>query len=148
MSRELRLEPWTGDAAGVAPAHAGAAARTIAILTEHPRPARWGCYLARADADVVGIGAFKAAPDAEGTVEIAYRTFPAFAGRGHATAIIAALVGIARAGGAAVAIAHTLPFLNPSARALRRNGFLHADAFDDPSDGPVWYWERVLVGAG
>ena len=144
MSVALRLEPWTGDASGIAAGHAEAAARTIALLTEHPRPVRWGCYLAWIDRDVVGIGAFKAAPDGEGTVEIAYETFPAFERRGHACAIIAALAGIARAGRAKVAIAHTRPAMNASARALRRNGFVQADAFDDPEDGPVWYWERVL----
>ena len=146
MTRALRLETWTGDTTGIAPAHAEAAAETIAILTEYPRPARWGCYLARVGDDVVGIGAFKAAPDAEGTVEIAYRTFPAFEGRGYATAIVAELITLARSGGAKVAIAHTLPLLNPSARSLRRNGFIQADAFNDPEDGPVWYWERELGG--
>ncbi len=141
----LRLEPWTGDACRIAPADAEAAAQTIAILTEYPRPARWGCYLALVGEDAVGIGAFKAAPDAEGTVEIAYQTFPALEGRGHATAIVAALVGIARQGGAAVVIAHTLPLMEASGRALLRNGFRQVDAFDDPEDGRVWYWELLLV---
>lgn len=145
MSAALRLVAWAGDATGIAPADAEAAAQTIAILTQHPRPARWGCYLAHVGGEVVGVGAFKAAPDAEGTVEIAYQTFPAFERRGHATAIIAELVAIARAGGAAVAIAHTLPLINPSARALMHNSFVQADAFDDPEDGPVWYWERMLL---
>ena len=140
----LRLVAWAGDATRIAPAHAADAGETIAILTEHLRPPRWGCYLAHAGDDVVGIGAFKAAPDAEGTVEIAYQTFRAFEGRGHATAIVAALLAVARRGGAAVAIAHTLPAMNASARALLRNRFVQADAFDDPDDGPVWYWERVL----
>ena len=145
VTSALRLEPWAGDAIGIAPAHAEAAARTIAILTTHPRPARWGCYLACVGGDgVVGIGAFKAAPDPEGTVEIAYQTFPAFEGRGYARSTIAALVNIAQEGRAVAVIAHTLPQLNPSARALRRNGFIRADAFDDREDGPVWYWERVL----
>ena len=58
-------------------------------------------------------------------VEIAYMTFPAFEGRGHATATIAALVEIA-AGAGARPIALTLPEENASNRALRRNGFVFA----------------------
>lgn len=121
-----------------------AGARAIVILTERPRPAPWGCYLARMAGEAVGICAFKAAPDAEGTVEIAYMTVPPHGGRGHATAMIRALTAIAREGGAEAIIAHTGPGPNASAGALRRAGFVHADSFDDPEDGPVWYWERVL----
>ena len=144
MTAALRLVPLTGAGDGLAPALAEVAAQTVAILTEHPRPAPWGCYLAYAGDVAVGTCAFKAAPDADDTVEIAYLTFPPHEGHGHATAMIAALVDIARAGGAAVVIAHTLPEWNASARALARVGFDQADAFDDPDDGPVWYWERVL----
>jgi ribosomal-protein-alanine N-acetyltransferase len=140
----LRLVPWAGEGDPAAPALTDAAAQTIAILTERPRPAPWGCYLAWAGDTVVGTGAFKAAPDAEGTVEVAYMTFPPHERQGHATAIIDALVAIATAHRAAVVIAHTLPELNASARALARNGFDRADAFVDPDDGLVWYWERVL----
>ncbi|MDB5717739.1 MAG: putative acetyltransferase, partial [Sphingomonas bacterium] len=64
--------------------------------------------------------------------------------QGHARATIRVLVDIARSSGAAVVIAHTAPTLNPSARALAANGFVQADAFVDPEDGPVWYWELPL----
>jgi RimJ/RimL family protein N-acetyltransferase len=144
VTAALRLVPWAGEGDRLPPALAGVAAQTVAILTERPRPAPWGCYLAHAGDAIVGTCAFKAAPDAEGTVEIAYMTFPPHEGRGYATAMIDALLEIARRGGAAVVIAHTLPDWNASARALARNGFDQADAFDDPEDGPVWYWERVL----
>ena len=43
----------------------------------------------------------------EGTVEIAYMTFPPHERQGHATAIIAELIAIANEHGAAVAIART-----------------------------------------
>ena len=46
-------------------------AETLAVLTAVPRPDPWGCYLAHAGDAVVGTCAFKAAPDAAGTVEIA-----------------------------------------------------------------------------
>ena len=141
------MAPWAGQADRVGPALGAAAARTIVILTERPRDPPWGCYLACLPAGAVGACAFKAAPDAEGTVEIAYMTFPPHEDRGHATAMIAALIDIARGGGAATVIAHTSPRLNASALALRRNGFVHADAFEDPEDGPVWYWELELDGA-
>ncbi len=144
MSGALRLAPWSGDYGLVAPTHGELAARTIAILSELPRPEPWVCYLARAGGEVVGTCAFKAPPDREGTVEIAYMTFPRCERRGHASAMIGALVAIARRGGAAVVIAHTRPHMGASAGALLRNGFARADAFDDPDDGPVWYWERVL----
>jgi RimJ/RimL family protein N-acetyltransferase len=69
-------------------------------------------------------------------------TFPSFERRGHATAMAARLVEIARAAGAAMVIAHTLPQENASNRALRRNGFIFAGAVQDPEDGEVWRWER------
>jgi ribosomal-protein-alanine N-acetyltransferase len=118
--------------------------QTLSLLTREPRPAPWGCYLASADGQTVGTCAFKAAPDADGTVEIAYMTFPAFEGRGYAGAMAAALVDIAAAAGAPLIIAHTLPEENASNRALRRNGFSHAGETIDPEDGRVWRWEKRI----
>jgi [ribosomal protein S5]-alanine N-acetyltransferase len=119
--------------------------QTLELLTRDPRPDPWGSYLADAGGATVGVCAFKAAPDREGAVEIAYMTFPAYEGRGFATAMAAALVEVADAGGAAMAIAHTLPKENASCRALRRNGFGHAGEVMDPEDGLVWRWEKRLV---
>ena len=116
--------------------------QTIELLTRDPRPDPWGSYLALDDATPVGLCAFKAAPDTEGTVEIAYMTFPAFERRGHAAAMAGALTGIAFAAGSPLVIAHTLPRENPSNRALRRNGFVYAGETMDPEDGRVWRWER------
>ncbi len=115
------------------------------MLTRDPRPDPWGCYLAESGGEIVGTCAFKSAPDPAGTVEIAYMTFPAFEGRGFATAMAGALVELARGGGAALAIAHTLPEENPSNRALRRNGFSFAGEVVDPEDGLVWRWEKSLA---
>jgi ribosomal-protein-alanine N-acetyltransferase len=114
--------------------------QTLDLLTRDPRPDPWGCYLAEHDATIVGTCAFKSMP-AEGEVELAYMTFPAFEGRGHATAMAAALAGIAVAAGV-IPIAHTLPEENASTKALRRNGFAFARAVEDPEDGLVWRWER------
>ena len=151
----LRLVPIAADAdAGrlandLAPAFGGdpegareVLTQTVDLLTRDPRPDPWGSYLAYDGATVVGLCAFKAAPDAEGTVEIAYMTFPAFERRGHAVAMAGALTGIASAAGSRLVIAHTLPRENASNRALRRNGFAHAGETIDPEDGLVWRWER------
>lgn len=119
----------------------GLLAQTITLLNETPRPEPWGCYLARLDDVYVGTCAFKAAP-ADGEAEIAYMTFPAYEGRGHATAMAAALVGIAEAADVRP-IAHTLPEENASNRALRRNGFVYAGEVMDPEDGLVWRWEKA-----
>ena len=119
--------------------------QTLALLTRDPRPDPWGCYLAERGGSVVGTCAFKAAPDGDNVVELAYMTFPAFEGRGHAGAMAAALVDIAAAAGAALAIAHTLPEENASTRVLRRNAFRFAGEAMDPEDGLVWRWERRLA---
>ena len=117
--------------------------QTVELLTRDPRPAPWGAYLALAADVPVGLCAFKAAPDARGVVEIAYMTFPALEGRGHATAMAAALARIAFEAGAPLVIAHTLPQENASTRALRRNGFGFGGEAIDPEDGLVWRWERA-----
>ena len=116
-------------------------AQTCALLTRDPRPAPWGSYLVQLEDQPIGIAAFKSAPSPEGEVELAYMTFPAFEGNGHATRTIAALAAIAEAAGAAP-IAHTLPEENASNKALRRNGFVYAGEVIDPEDGLVWRWVK------
>jgi len=116
-------------------------AQTFDLLTRDPRSDPWGAYLAEAGGETVGTCAFKAAPGEGGEVELAYMTFPAFEGRGHASAMAALLAAIADDAGM-VPIAHTLPRENASTRALRRNGFAFAGAVEDPEDGLVWRWER------
>ena len=155
----LKLVPFGADAdvdslsAALAPGFGGDAAgardaigQTVAMLTADPRPAPWGSYVAYDGGAGVGLCAFKAAPNAQGAVEIAYFTFPAFEGRGHATAMAGALVRVARQGGASLVVAHTLPEENASNRALRRNGFAFAGDVIDPEDGPVWRWELRWAG--
>ena len=134
-------------AARLAPAFGGDEApareilsQTIALLARDPRPDPWGSYVVELDGQPVGVGAFKAAPASSGEVEIAYMTFPAYEGRGHAGATIAALVDVAFGAGARP-IAHTLPEENGSNKALRRNGFVYAGEVIDPEDGLVWRWE-------
>ena len=150
----LRLEPIAADtdparfAAELAPAFGGDEGparemleQTVSLLTGDPRPAPWGSYLARQNGQAIGICAFKSAPTEAGEAELAYMTFPAFEGRGHAGAMIALLAAIADRAGV-LPIAHTLPEENASNKALRRNGFAFAGAVEDPEDGLVWRWER------
>ena len=120
--------------------------QTVAMLEAHPRAEPWGAYLACLEEAAVGTCAFKAAPDEEGAVEIAYFTFPAFERRGHATAMAGALTDMAFDAGAETVVAHTLPEENASTRALRRTGFAFARDVVDPEDGPVWRWERTCRG--
>lgn len=115
--------------------------QTLALLARDPRPDPWGSYVVHLDGRPVGVGAFKSAPAPSGEVEIAYMTFPACEGRGHATATVAALVEIAVDAGARP-IALTLPEENASNRALRRNGFVYAGEIVDAEDGLVWRWEH------
>jgi len=153
----LTLEPVALDmdparfAAELAPAFGGdegpareILAQTVALLTRDPRPQPWISYLARQAGEAIGLCAFKSAPLPAGEVELAYITFPAHEGRGHATGMIALLAGIADRAGI-MPIAHTLPEENASNHALRRNGFAFAGEVDDPEDGPVWRWERPLA---
>lgn len=151
----LRLAPVPADAdldalaASLAPGFGGdpeagreVVAQTLALLTADPRPDPWGSYIAHDGDTAVGLCAFKAAPDAAGTVEIAYMTLPAFERRGQATAMAGALFDIAQGAGALLVIAHTLPEGNASTRALGRNSFVHVGETIDPEDGLVWRWER------
>ena len=115
--------------------------QTLALLTRDPRPAPWGSYLARLDGQAIGICAFKSAPGSAGEAELAYMTFPAFEGRGHAGEMIALLAGLADEAGV-LPIAHTLPEEKASNNALKRNGFAFAGEVEDPEDGLVWRWER------
>jgi RimJ/RimL family protein N-acetyltransferase len=151
----LRLVPLGADAdtgelaARLAPGFGGdpSGAReilvqTVEFLAREPRPDPWGSYLAYAGETAVATGAFKSAPDEAGTVEIAYMTFPAFEGKGHARAMVPALTSMALEHGALLVVAHTLPEENASNRALRSSGFAFAGEVSDPEDGLIWRWEK------
>ena len=129
----------------------GVAEQTLALfqrtgVTTHP----WSGFLAvdRARDTIVGTSGFKAPPDAEGVVEIAYFTFPGFEGLGIASAMAARLV--ERAGdapGVRRLRAHTLPERNASTRILEKVGFRLIGEVIDPEDGKVWRLERDAVSS-
>jgi len=90
----------------------------------------------------VGMGGFKARPDAQGVVEIAYCTAPELENRGYATRMARELVDLAyEQPEVRLVIAHTLPALNASGRVLTKCGFQRTGDIVDPEDGPVWRWE-------
>ena len=103
----------------------------------------WIGYLAVDDASraVIGCCGFTGNPSQDGSVEIAYFTFPPNEGKGHATEMARMLVGIAREqGGVRHVIAHTLPEVNASTRVLQKLGFARVGEITDPEDGLIWRW--------
>ena len=103
----------------------------------------WIGYLAVSEETPVGTCGFKSPPQ-DGRVEIAYFTFPAFEGRGFASAMAAGLVAIARQHGPSVVVAaQTLPERNASHRVLEKLGFRHVETIEHPEDGTVWEWKLI-----
>ncbi|MEM8494298.1 MAG: GNAT family N-acetyltransferase [Planctomycetota bacterium] len=93
--------------------------------------------------ELVGSCAFKAPPNEQGDIEIAYFSYPGHEGRGYASAMAVRLVELAAHDPAVRhVIAHTLPEANASTRVLTKAGFTHAGDTIDPDDGPVWRWQR------
>ena len=134
-------------AAGVAPEGAAlppggvAPPEVLAIL----RDALGGgarSWLAVADGEAVGLCGVKAAPRGA-TVEISYGIAAPRRGRGHATAAVAALLGLLRAEGIERATAETEPGNAASERVLLRAGFRRAGERMGP-DGGVRLWWRPL----
>lgn len=106
----------------------------------------WIGYLALesagGDAPIVGACSFKSMPQ-DGSVEIAYFTFPPHEGRRIGRQMATALLQIADRSVAVVEVwAHTLPDVNASTRILTGLGFDQIGLVEDPEDGPVWRWVR------
>jgi [ribosomal protein S5]-alanine N-acetyltransferase len=103
----------------------------------------------RADRLVIGTGGFKGPPTGDGPArfcEIAYGIAPAYQRQGFATETAAALVDFAIASGNLTLIrAHTLPEPNASTHVLTKCGFQKIGEVNDPEDGLVWRWERVVA---
>ena len=92
---------------------------------------------------LVGTAGFKAPPDADGVVEIAYEIAPEHQGRGYATEAAQALTIFAfDSGEVRLVRAHTLAERNASTRVLTKAGFQFMGEVIDPEDGLVWRWEK------
>lgn len=110
-----------------------------------PDPWSWGFAVVDQENRVIGMAAFKAAPDADRTVEIAYGISPAYQGRGYATEAALGLIQFARESGRVSRVcAHTLPTNDPSKRVLEKCGFKLIGEVMDPEDGLVLRWELPL----
>ena len=117
---------------------------TLAMGNPHP----WSGYLGITKAEVVvGICAFKSAPNENGEVELAWFTFPPYEHRGYGTQMAAELVRIAQGYPDQVSrlIAHTEPARKASARICEKLGFTLQGEYDHPTDGTIWYWTKDLA---
>jgi RimJ/RimL family protein N-acetyltransferase len=117
--------------------------RTLTIEPISVNELQWGGYFVidEATRELVGSCAFKAPPTEDGTVEIAYFTYPEFERRGYATSMARKLIDLAKESGAVrQVIAHTLPQRNASTRVLEKAGMQFAGQVMDADDGNVWRW--------
>lgn len=102
----------------------------------------WICYVAIEDSIPVGTCGFKSPPHQD-RVEIAYFTFPAFEGKGIATAMARKLLAVAKdAAPGIVVTAQTLPGRNASHRILEKHGFARVGLVEHPEDGTVLEWQK------
>ena len=108
---------------------------------------QWGGYFV-VDADtreVVGSCAFKGEPTEDGSVEIAYFTYPDFEGQGYATLMARKLIDLASCDATVTrVIAHTLPKASASTRVLEKVAMSFSGEVVDSDDGPVWQWQRLV----
>lgn len=126
------------------PAVTGQFAEQMAAIGSTEQVPPWCGYIGWQGDVPMGFGGFVGEPDSSGAIEIGYLTFPAHEGRGVASTIAGAMVGIARDARLRAVIAHTLPNENPSTSVLRRNGFQRDGEAQDPDEGTVWRWRLDL----
>ena len=107
-------------------------------------PPEWGPHLFFEEGVLVGNGGWKG-PPVDGKAELGYAVAPARQGRGIATAAVLQLLNsAARSTRVRAVVAHTLAQESASTTVLRRCGFAKVGEIVDPTDGPVWRWERNL----
>jgi RimJ/RimL family protein N-acetyltransferase len=105
----------------------------------------WTGYLGFEEDRLIGMCGFKDEPTEEGTVEIAYFTFPENEGRGCATGMARGLVALAvDSTEVTCVLAHTLKEENASTKILKRLGFDFKGEVMDPEDGAVWRWSKEV----
>lgn len=109
-----------------------AVAWVLKMLEQNRFPSDWGCYyigetLTAEPMRLIGVGGFKGAPDATGTVEIGYGVVPEFRRRGYAREAVEAWIEWAFSDArVSHVIAHTLRHLTPSIGVLESTGFRYA----------------------
>ncbi|WP_229074817.1 GNAT family N-acetyltransferase [Actinoplanes sp. DH11] len=109
----------------------------LADIDADPGAAEWIARAAVADdGQVVGHGGFHGPPDAEGVVEVAYSVDPAHRRRGHAKAMLAALLDRADADPRVTAVRASIRPDNTGSRAtIAGFGFFKIGEQWDPEDG-------------
>ncbi|PUA29095.1 MAG: hypothetical protein B0W54_00295 [Cellvibrio sp. 79] len=117
---------------------------TLAIYPDSGPVFPWMGYLVEEQGVFTGACAFKSLP-VDGTVEIAYFTFPEYEGNGNATNMAKHLIRIASAHGARRVTAQTLPEHNASTHILQKLQFVFAGVVQHPEDGEVWEWGYPVV---
>lgn len=115
-----------------------AAAAVMARGGSYKKP--WVHYIVTDSGQAVGTCGFESGPS-EGRVNVNFETFPASKGRGFATAMLRALVRIARhAVPRVVLVAHTAPHEDAATAVLEKCGFEYIGMIEDPECGLVWEW--------
>ena len=118
--------------------------RTLTVAPVSVDELHWDGYFVvdKDSREVVGSCAFKTPPTEDGTVEIAYFTYPEFEGQGYATGMARKLIELASSSAAIRrVIAHTLPEKSASTRVLEKVGMSRLGEVMDPEDGRVWRWQ-------
>ncbi|WP_433475470.1 GNAT family N-acetyltransferase [Spirillospora sp. CA-142024] len=117
----------------------------LAQLDRDPSHAPWIVRAAVAEPEgvVVGHAGFHGAPNANGTVEIAYSIDPAHRRKGYARAMLAALLERAAAEPSVTTVRATIsPENNASLATIAGNGFTHIGEQWDEADGRELIYER------
>ncbi|MEV5827245.1 GNAT family protein [Spirillospora sp. NPDC052242] len=119
--------------------------RRLDQLDRDPADAPWIARAAVAEPDgvVVGHAGYHGAPDENGTVEIAYSVDPAHRRRGHARAMLAALLDRAAAEPSVRTVRASIsPDNAGSLAAIAGQGFVHVGEQWDEEDGRELLFER------
>ena len=104
-----------------------------------------GSWLVAVADEIVGLCGYKHCPTPVGAVEIGYGIIAARRGQGLATQAVAALLKQAAEDGAIRRLtAETAVDNIASQRVLEKNGFARAGTRDDPDDGALILWGRVV----
>ena len=104
-----------------------------------------GFWLITSDNEVVGLISYKRPPGEDGAVEIGFGVAESRRRRGHATAAVEAVVGLARSDGRVKTLTAETALPNiASQTALARAGFKRAGTRTDPEDGPLLIWHHDL----
>lgn len=135
-----RLGPVEADTARVV---AAALARPSSTAPGQRNQAFWGGFLGMeaSTTAVIGACAFLGPPDAEGAVGITVETFAPFAGRGFASAMVAALMARAKDAPAVRRVTARTDAANGRLPHILRN-----HGFEPDDTGSRWTWDRPRLG--